>query len=210
VTADVCYSLSKYSKKIQAEWDDIRPTDTLFLVALVAEPVEQEYGSTTIPTYGPAFAKKYGIKHIRGCQVHQLLDDEGNYVHNFIDAKVPNEDGEARIESGLRTVRVALDPNQHILDTSQKDEYEIYGTFNILVKRPRSENTFKSILETIRDLMQSELVVPDWIHDVLLGYGRRDGAHYTQMANPDVTIDFRDTFLDWKHLQESFPDVTKN
>jgi len=27
------------------------------------------------------------------------------------------------------------------------------------------------VLETIRDLMQSNAVVPEWLHDIFLGYG---------------------------------------
>jgi intron-binding protein aquarius len=52
--------------------------------------------------------------------------------------------------------------------------------------------------------MQSDLVVPDWIHDVLLGYGRRDSAHFQNVENPTRTIDFGWTFLNGKHLKESF------
>ncbi|CAG8659030.1 203_t:CDS:10, partial [Racocetra fulgida] len=61
------------------------------------------------------------------------------------------------------------------------------------------------VLETIRDLMQSELVVPDWLHNIFLGYGLPGSAHYTMMPNLPKEIDFRDTFLDYDHLVDSFP-----
>ena len=54
--------------------------------------------------------------------------------------------------------------------------------------------------------MQSELVVPDWLHNIFLGYGHPGSAHYTMMPNRPREIDFRDTFLDYDHLIESFPD----
>lgn len=33
------------------------------------------------------------------------------------------------------------------------------------------ENNFKAVLESIRDLMNEDCVVPPWLHDILLGYG---------------------------------------
>lgn len=54
--------------------------------------------------------------------------------------------------------------------------------------------------------MQSELVVPDWLQQVFLGYGDPGSAHYSKLPNRVKEINFRDTFLDWDHLRESFPD----
>lgn len=67
------------------------------------------------------------------------------------------------------------------------------------------ENNFKSVLETIRDLMQGDVVVPDWLQATFLGYGNPSSAHYTNIPNALQELNFRDTFLDWNHLLESFP-----
>lgn len=48
------------------------------------------------------------------------------------------------------------------------------------MRRAPKENNFKAVLETIRTLMNTECVVPDWIHDIILGYGNPGAAHYTQ------------------------------
>ena len=64
----------------------------------------------------------------------------------------------------------------------------------------------QAVLETIRDLMNAECVVPDWLHDVFLGYGDPGAAHYKQMLNFDPQLDFNDTFLSFEHLVNSFPD----
>ena len=61
--------------------------------------------------------------------------------------------------------------------TSIKDVYE---TFNIIMRRKPKENNFKAVLETIRDLMNTECVVPDWLHDIILGYGDPAAAHYSK------------------------------
>jgi len=83
---------------------------------------------------------------------------------------------------------------------------DVYETFNILMRRKPKENNFKAVLETIRHLMNTECVVPPWLHDILLGYGDPAAAHYSNMSNQERTLEFNDTFLDYEHLRASFPD----
>merc|ERR1719320_2335660 len=88
--------------------------------------------------------------------------------------------------------------------TSQGGE-DVYSSFNILLRRKPKENNFKAVLETIRDLMNTTCVVPDWLHDIILGYGDPASAHYTNMPNNIPELNFNDTFLDFDHLRASFP-----
>lgn len=63
------------------------------------------------------------------------------------------------------------------------------------------------MLESIRDLMNEELIIPQWLHDIFLGYGDPGAAHYTGME-PTLrlqSVDCKDTFLDAEHLRDSFP-----
>ena len=53
--------------------------------------------------------------------------------------------------------------------------------------------------------MNTTCVVPDWLHDIVLGYGNPGSAHYSNMPNNIPTLNFNDTFLDFHHLRESFP-----
>ena len=48
------------------------------------------------------------------------------------------------------------------------------------MRRKPKENNFKAVLETIRDLMNHECVVPDWLHDIILGYGDPGAAQYSK------------------------------
>ena len=64
-------------------------------------------------------------------------------------------------------------------ETMQGHE-DVYESFNIIMRRKPKENNFKAVLETIRDLMNTKCVVPDWLHDLLLGYGDPGAAHYTK------------------------------
>ena len=68
----------------------------------------------------------------------------------------------------------------------------------------------QAVLETIRDLMNTECVVPDWLHDIILGYGNPGSAHYTKMPNQISSLNFNDTFLSLDHLRASFPGHTVN
>lgn len=64
---------------------------------------------------------------------------------------------------------------------------------------------WQAVLETIRNLMNTDCVVPDWLHDIILGYGDPSSAHYSKMPNQIATLDFNDTFLSIEHLKTSFP-----
>lgn len=101
-----------------------------------------------------------------------------------------------------------LDPAQYKLDVEAKQsgaiDKSVYNTFNIVLKRKAQENNFKAILECIRDLMNTDIVVPTWLHDVILGYGDPAATHYTHI-NPVRTVDFNDTFVDSEHLVAAFP-----
>jgi len=64
---------------------------------------------------------------------------------------------------------------------------DVYESFNIVMRRKPKENNFKAVLETIRELMNTQCVVPDFLHDIVLGYGDPGAAHYTKMPNQDST-----------------------
>jgi intron-binding protein aquarius len=112
-------------------------------------------------------------------------------------------------KGGIRTIRVTLDTAQYHIDvteTAEKGTENVYGTFNILMRRKPKENKFKAILESIRDLMNETCVVPEWLHNIFLGYGNPSAAQWMNMPDLVEVIDFKDTFLDANHVQQSFPD----
>lgn len=53
--------------------------------------------------------------------------------------------------------------------------------------------------------MNTECVVPDWLHDIILGYGDPSAANYTKMSNQIPVMDYNDTFIDIDHLRSCFP-----
>ena len=103
---------------------------------------------------------------------------------------------------------LALDAAQYQLDANrmaESDGEDVYAGMNILLRRKPKENNFKAILECIRDLTNADVVVPEWLHDIFLGYGDPAAAQPANMPNQLRTVDFKDTFLDAQHLRESFP-----
>ncbi|KAF9115052.1 hypothetical protein BGX27_009079 [Mortierella sp. AM989] len=200
ITADVTFNVRKYTDAIQAEWEAIREHDILFLLTIEAhDDIDEQWDGKV------SFRKHYGLKFVRGCEVVSVIGPNGKpFDYKKSDPQMIQD----HRTGNTRTFRVALDANQYKIDQNNAHKNEtpdVYQSFNIILRRKPQENNFKPVLETIRDLMQSELMVPEWLHDVFLGYGNPNSAHYSQLQQQVREIDFRDTFLDLDHLKESFP-----
>ncbi|XP_017796093.1 PREDICTED: intron-binding protein aquarius [Habropoda laboriosa] len=194
VRADVTINLS-VRKEIKSEWENLRKHDVCFLITVKPQnPIGTKY-SHKLP-----FVPQVGLTTVRGCEVEGMLDSNGRVI----------EDGpEPRpiLPGDTRTYRVWLDCNQYRIDMDNASHggEDVYESFNIIMRRKPKENNFKAVLETIRELMNTECVVPDWLHDIILGYGDPGAARYSRMSNEIATMDFNDTFLDINHLKSSFP-----
>ncbi|XP_035724204.1 RNA helicase aquarius-like isoform X1 [Vespa mandarinia] len=194
VRADVTINLS-VRKEIKSEWENLRKHDVCFLITVKPQnPIGTKY-SHKLP-----FIPQVGLATVRGCEVEGMLDSNGRVI----------EDGpEPRpiLPGDTRTYRVWLDSNQYRIDMDNASHggEDVYEGFNVIMRRKPKENNFKAVLETIRELMNTECVVPDWLHDIILGYGDPGAARYSRMPNEIATMDFNDTFLDIKHLRSSFP-----
>jgi len=215
IKADVEIDTKKFTDSIRKEWDSLRPHDILFLLDVHAKEqlpgwveYQKQKENKSNETNGQKIREEYGLGYVRGCEIMALLGEDGNPIDESMPYTTPIKSiGEPKT---VRSIRVLLDPNQYKMDldnlNSKKIDNDVYSSFTILMRRKPKENNFKAVLETIRDLMQTELVVPNWLHEIFLGYGNPNGAEYTKISSPIRTIDFCDTFLDWEHLTESFPD----
>ena len=56
--------------------------------------------------------------------------------------------------------------------------------------------------------MNTNCLVPDWIHDTFLGYGDPASANYTNLTNQVTELNFNDTFLSVQHVKDSFPSMS--
>ncbi|WJX17061.1 hypothetical protein P8452_07016 [Trifolium repens] len=203
VTAEVTYSISSYRSHIRSEWDALKEHDVLFLLTIRPsfEPLStEEENKASVP-------QKLGLQYVRGCEVIEIRDEEGTLMNDF-SGKSKREDWKPP-KGELRTVTVALDTAQYHMDVNniaEKGGEDVYGTFNVLMRRKPKENNFKAILESIRDLMNEYCIVPKWLENIFLGYGDPSAAQWTNMPDLLETVDFKDTFLDADHLKGSFAD----
>lgn len=204
VRAEVRLCLTGCMPHVRMEWDQLREHDVIFLLRIEAQEY-QPYDGKISDLSVSEFPEKLGVKALRGAEVLELLDEEGNVISD------PNPSERRTPVGDNRVVRVLLDPAQYHADLEALAEGkrgEVYSNLNLVVRRKPKENNFKAILQTIRSLMNSEdTVVPDWLHDLFLGYGDPGAAQYWKLPTALDTIDFRDTFLDQDHILESFPDA---
>ncbi|KDP40504.1 hypothetical protein JCGZ_24503 [Jatropha curcas] len=203
VTAEVTFSISSYKSQIRSEWNALKEHDVLFLLSIRPsfEPLSaEEAGKATVP-------QRLGLQYVRGCEIIEIRDEEGTLMNDFT-GRIKRDEWKPP-KGELRTVTVALDTAQYhmdVTDIAEKGAEDVYGTFNVLMRRKPKENNFKAILESIRDLMNEYCIVPDWLHNIFLGYGNPSAAQWTNMPDLLETVDFKDTFLNADHLKESFPD----
>ncbi|XP_021945490.1 RNA helicase aquarius [Folsomia candida] len=195
VRADVTVNLNVRTN-IKQEWELLRKHDACFLVT-VKPPNPQPPSKYD---FKGDFISQVGLVCVRGCEIEGMLDANGRVIEEGPDPR-------PHIPGDTRTFRIVLDPNQYQIDLDNiaHGKEDVYETFNIFLRRKPKENNFKCVLETIRDLMNINCVVPDWLHDVILGYGDPKSAHYSELPNKLNKLDFNDTFLDVNHAIASFP-----
>ena len=58
--------------------------------------------------------------------------------------------------------------------------FVIVSGFIDCIRKPTLFSSIQAVLETIRDLMNTECIVPDWLHDIFLGYDDPGAAHYSR------------------------------
>lgn len=203
VTAAVTFSVSSYKAQIRSEWNALKEHDVLFLLSIRPsfEPLSaEEAAKASVP-------QRLGLQYVRGCEIIEMCDEEGTLMNDFT-GRIKRDEWKPP-KGELRTVTVALDTAQYHMDVTniaEKGAEDVYGTFNILMRRKPKENNFKAILESIRDLMNEYCIVPDWLHNIFLGYGNPSAAQWTNMPDLLETVDFKDTFLGADHLKKSFPE----
>ncbi|CAF3629326.1 unnamed protein product [Rotaria socialis] len=195
VRADVTLVLNTRGD-IKKEWENLRKHDICFLITC-----KSSTKAGTTYDYRQPFISQVGLTYVRGCEIEGMLNIDGRVIEEGVDEK-------PMLSGDTRTWRVWLDPNQYQTDiqATLNGTEDVYDTFNILMRRKPKENNFKAVLETIRDLMNTNAVVPDWLQDLILGYGDPASAQYSNMKNKIPILDWNDTFIDVKHLRASFPD----
>ncbi|KAG2417127.1 hypothetical protein HFD88_008345 [Aspergillus terreus] len=198
VRAEIAIEVGRLADHIRREWESLRPDDVVFLLAVQ-----------------PSSANKFGqrdtsespsLTHLRTAEIVQVLDENGRPLREPVSGQANGHRSRPRV----RRLLVNLDAAAFKADKDRTamGKPDIYPFINVIARRKGRENNFKSILETMQRLIVSDITLPSWIQDIFLGYGDPASARYTELPNRLKSVDFRDTFLNWQHLVESFPGMT--
>ncbi|KAI9190209.1 hypothetical protein H9P43_001642 [Blastocladiella emersonii ATCC 22665] len=202
VELEVKYSTANYRREVAREWDSLSRGEVVFLASVDATR-----------------DGKFKVNHVRAGVVDTVLGYDGR---SLFATEVIERGGPAPTQDQLarRTLRVLLDRHQYRLDMAElkaavgengddeaENEADIYGSFNVLVRRNRRENNFWAVLDAIRELYDQKTALPAWFAEAFLGYGNPRAVHYSHF-DENKRVYFHDTFLDADHLRESFPGKT--
>ncbi|KAK6072160.1 intron-binding protein aquarius [Seiridium cupressi] len=198
VRAEVSLDVRRLSDHVRREWDSLRPDDVVFLVSIDASLQRAVSNGETMPI---TEAQKLGLLAVRSAEVIQVTDDKGRSI------KDPSTHGNGGGRSPVRRLQLKLDAEAYRTDMDRVSlgRPDVYEKINLVLRRSGRENNFKPVLESIRNLVRSEVPLAPWLHEVFLGYGDPAAATYKNLPNRVKKIDYRDTFLNWQHLVESMP-----
>jgi len=201
IRAEITLDTYRLNFGVRREWESLRPGDVVFLVAV--HPLDEGLGFSNGYS-APGSADRIGLRYLRTAEVVQVQDENGRPVRE------PRGGEEEGRRPRQRRLIVRLDPVAYEEDRERisKGKPDVYESINLVIRRRGRENNFKSILESIKRLTLSDVPAPSWLQGVFLGYDDPSGATYKRLSNRLKSIDFRDTFLDWRHLIESLPGKT--
>jgi intron-binding protein aquarius len=187
VIAEIEINLNGVQQQIKNEWDELKKYDILFLIFFQNKRSNEDFEDYTDI-----------VKHVRGAEIIKILDEENNEITEYDNMNKKKPCG------NKRRIQVNMDPIQYKEDIENKEFNieNVYSGFQLLVRRKPKENNFKAILETIRDLMNTNVKIPSWLENVILGYG--DNKSTSNINNVDFTqLDLKDTFIDMDHFEKT-------
>ncbi|KAJ5090497.1 hypothetical protein N7532_009181, partial [Penicillium argentinense] len=199
VRAEIPIEVGRLADHIRKEWEALRPNDVVYLLAVQSTSPAQ-FGIRDQDAEGPR------MTHLRTAEIVQILDDQGRPLRQPATGQSNGYNSRPRIRRLLVNLEASVFKADKDLQAQGKPD--IYSLVNVIARRKGRENNFKSILETMQNLIVSDVPLPSWLQDIFLGYGDPAGAQYSRLSNRLQSVDFRDTFLDWSHLVESFPGKT--
>lgn len=203
VRTEIALDVSRLTENVRYEWETLRPEDVVFLLAVAPK-------KPTIPglvsNISNGSRDEMNLQHVRAAEVVQVLNEHGRPIR---EPRGDQANGYMQRPRSRRLL-VNLDAASYKadIDAVQHGKADIYDSMNVIVRRKARENNFKPILETMQSLTVADTSLPAWFQEVFLGYGDPTGASYTSLNNRMKSLDFRDTFIDWQHLVESFPGKT--
>ena len=159
VIGEITYDLNDIQPEIRKEWENFKKFDTIFLIYL---------------------NRDINRIIIRGAEINSLYDEDDNnilsnlesYNINLYGNNTNKEKGEAKDNNNQVTIGfkrrmiVNLDPIQYTLDL--KAGYLSNLNFHMILRRKSKENNFKSILQSIKNLIKEVNLFPTNFKDIIL------------------------------------------
>ena len=133
---------------------------------------------------------------IRGGEILNIYDEDNNNILFFDGNDIPI--------GFKRRMTLILDPIQYTLDL--KNEILNNLNFHFMLRRNSKENNFKSILETIKNLVLNMPKIPNWIEEPLLSKVHKKEIENKNIILNDINFDFYDTFLNKNSFTEYIKD----
>ncbi|EDO05275.1 hypothetical protein BBOV_I001910 [Babesia bovis T2Bo] len=178
--------------QVRRDWQQLKRHDVIFLIG-VSAPLQQvrkrldEYES---PEEIPL---NLGINLVRGAEIQQVLDEDGHVISDL-------NPYETRTPIGFRLIlRVRLDYHQYIEDINQ--DPNMYSRMNLLVRRHSRVNNFKSVLMSLRHMINTPTKLTPWLSDIFLGFGDPVQCQYTKQEPINWNLNLLNT---WKNVDHYF------
>nr|OQO25801.1 hypothetical protein B0A51_06213 [Rachicladosporium sp. CCFEE 5018] len=195
VKAEVMLDVSRLQPKLRQEWESVRPDDVVFLLHVQAQDRALTNGNASDLT---PINEKLGLKAVRSAEIISVLDEAGRMLRR--DGPPGHDSSRPR----QRRLLLRLDAASYKQDQADSKAEPMDG-INLIIRRRARENTFKAVLDSVKNLAVSDAPLPPWFQDVFLGYGDPATVTAARLTDKTKAVDYRDTFLDWQHLIESFP-----
>ncbi|KAG4302147.1 hypothetical protein PCK1_001419 [Pneumocystis canis] len=202
VRAEVKLELDYIPEELRRHWESLRQGDIVYLLSIKPTDDLEETAEMNA-----SFALKSGLRYLRTAEVDQILNHDGRPLK--VIERLAQEDEFEMVKMGRkRILRLFIDTRNYKIDNDQvlyNEGDDVYSGINVIVRRSQKDNNFKPILESLKNLAKTSISLPPWFEDIFLGFGDPSNALYYNLETCPHSLSFVDTFLDWTHLLESFP-----
>lgn len=202
VRAEVKLELENVTEELRPQWESLRPGDIVYLLSIKPTDDLKE-----TPEMNVSFSLKSGLRYLRMAQVDQILNHDGRPL-KVVEQLAQVDEFEMVKTSRKRILRLFLDTHNYKIDNDgvlYHNKDDVYTGINVIVRRSPKETNFKFIFESLKSLTRTSISLPSWFEDIFLGFGDPSSALYYNLNAP-LDLFFSNTFLDWNHLLECFPD----
>ncbi|KAK6532207.1 hypothetical protein TWF281_006401 [Arthrobotrys megalospora] len=190
IRAEVLLDFSAANEDTKREWEALRPDDVVFLLGIRTRGLSYTRGPSICTSTGD----NVDVCLLRCAEVIQLVAE--NKTGSFPATE-------------KRKLHIRLDRAAYMADKQNSETLtDIYGSFNVILRRKGIENNFKAVLSSIQCIIEDPMnYVPEWLHDTFLGCGDPSEACFPKLRPIPRRIDLGETLVNLEHLHETLPKI---